>query len=235
MKISQEEKAKTRVNIVEAAAKLVADQGFKDTTLRAIAREAGIADATIYKYFSCKEDILYAYFDIRLEQVMARMQNIEALHSYSFQEQFHTFLEMQFELVEKDREFLKKAYKNIFLTNIAAAAEGMRGTRDKYKNIVNEMIDAAVEVEEFPEPPFKAYVLELLWEYSLGVGNYWLYDTSENYQNTTQVIDKSLGLIVAILSSDVLGKVADLFSFMIREHVLSLLDFNRKGKGFLFD
>jgi AcrR family transcriptional regulator len=44
--------------ILDAAARLFATQGFHQTTTKQIAAEAGVAEGTIYNYFSSKHDLL---------------------------------------------------------------------------------------------------------------------------------------------------------------------------------
>jgi AcrR family transcriptional regulator len=44
--------------IIEAARELFASQGYEDTTIAEIAREAGVAVGTVYLYFANKHDIL---------------------------------------------------------------------------------------------------------------------------------------------------------------------------------
>ena len=52
-----------RDQILDAAAKLFAQNGFHSTTIRDIAKEAGIADGTIYNYFRNKPALLLGIFD----------------------------------------------------------------------------------------------------------------------------------------------------------------------------
>lgn len=61
---------KTRVSgverrkaIVSAAVRLFSQQGFANTTTREIAANAGVAEGTIYRYFSSKQDILFAFIE----------------------------------------------------------------------------------------------------------------------------------------------------------------------------
>lgn len=49
-----------RVSILEAAAKLFYERGYAQTSIRAIASEAGIKSSSLYFHFQAKEDILYA-------------------------------------------------------------------------------------------------------------------------------------------------------------------------------
>lgn len=57
------------VRILEAAIKVFAEQGFHQTTISQIARQAGVADGTIYLYFKNKDDILVHFFNERTRQV----------------------------------------------------------------------------------------------------------------------------------------------------------------------
>ncbi|MBL8162873.1 MAG: TetR/AcrR family transcriptional regulator [Anaerolineae bacterium] len=52
-----------RNQILNAAAKVFAANGFHPTTIRDVAREAGVADGTIYNYFDSKTALLFAILD----------------------------------------------------------------------------------------------------------------------------------------------------------------------------
>lgn len=47
-----------RSQILDAAAQVFAQQGFHQTTIRQVAKAAGIADGTIYLYFASKHELL---------------------------------------------------------------------------------------------------------------------------------------------------------------------------------
>ena len=46
--------------ILTAAERVFAGKGFADATVAQVAREAGLSDATIYEYFSSKEELLFS-------------------------------------------------------------------------------------------------------------------------------------------------------------------------------
>ena len=48
--------------IIDAALKVFAAKGFYNTRISEIAREANVADGTIYLYFKNKDDILISLF-----------------------------------------------------------------------------------------------------------------------------------------------------------------------------
>ena len=69
-----------REAILRAATSVFAHNGYFNSKVADIAREAGVADGTVYLYFKSKEDILHSIFDRSVEKALgdARTQ-IEAL------------------------------------------------------------------------------------------------------------------------------------------------------------
>lgn len=57
--------------ILEAALKVIAENGFHGSQVSRIAKEAGVADGTIYLYFKNKEDILISLFQERLGSLVS--------------------------------------------------------------------------------------------------------------------------------------------------------------------
>lgn len=54
--------------IVAAARKLFAENGYDETSMEAIARQAGVGKATLYSHFTCKEDLFTAIVSIEGEE-----------------------------------------------------------------------------------------------------------------------------------------------------------------------
>jgi AcrR family transcriptional regulator len=57
-----------RQQILQAAVKLFARQGYARTTTKEIAREAKLSEGTIYKYFANKQDLLFSFLETRALQ-----------------------------------------------------------------------------------------------------------------------------------------------------------------------
>ena len=60
--------------ILQAAIKIFARQGYYKSTISQIAREAGVADGTIYLYFKNKDDILDHFFSYKTREVFGRFK-----------------------------------------------------------------------------------------------------------------------------------------------------------------
>ena len=59
--------------IIEAATKIFARKGFYQARISEIAKEAGVADGTIYIYFENKDDILISLFEEQMQAVLDNM------------------------------------------------------------------------------------------------------------------------------------------------------------------
>jgi TetR/AcrR family fatty acid metabolism transcriptional regulator len=70
-----------REAILTAAQKVFARNGFHEARISAIAREAGIAEGTIYNYFSSREEIYLSLFDDRwrtfTEKIRSRTSSMD--------------------------------------------------------------------------------------------------------------------------------------------------------------
>ncbi len=72
--IQQQLIAARKNQILDAAAAVFAEKGFHPTTIRAIAKRAGIADGTIYNYFDSKPALLMGIFE---RMRLSVMQDVE--------------------------------------------------------------------------------------------------------------------------------------------------------------
>lgn len=74
--------------IIDAAVIVIAENGYHQAQVSKIAKQAGVADGTIYLYFKNKEDILISLFQEKMEnlskQFVKKQQELKALYrSYS--------------------------------------------------------------------------------------------------------------------------------------------------------
>ena len=60
MGLRERKKAETRRRIAETAHRLFGERGFDGVTVAEVAREAEVAEATLFNYFPTKEDLVYS-------------------------------------------------------------------------------------------------------------------------------------------------------------------------------
>jgi TetR/AcrR family transcriptional regulator, fatty acid metabolism regulator protein len=69
-----------RERILDAAERVFARAGFYNARVAEIAKEAGVADGTIYLYFKSKDDLLISLFESRMQRVLDTLAEAIAPH-----------------------------------------------------------------------------------------------------------------------------------------------------------
>lgn len=81
-----------RARILEAAEKVFAERGFFHARVSEIAREAGVADGTIYLYFKNKDDLLISVFESRMEHLNRELAQVIATAGPRFSDRLGAFM-----------------------------------------------------------------------------------------------------------------------------------------------
>ena len=87
--------------ILEGAMKVFAENGFHKSQVSRIAKEAGVADGTIYLYFKKKEDILTSLFQEKLGELVEKFNNAVS-ESISPKEALRKICEIHFSELENN-------------------------------------------------------------------------------------------------------------------------------------
>ncbi|WP_068674564.1 TetR/AcrR family transcriptional regulator [Oceanobacillus sp. Castelsardo] len=88
--------------IIEAAVKVIAENGFHGSQVSKIAKAAGVADGTIYLYFKNKEDILITMFKEKMGQFIERTVT-QINKKKDANEKLFALIEMHFTQLSEDR------------------------------------------------------------------------------------------------------------------------------------
>jgi AcrR family transcriptional regulator len=113
----QEQLTNVRRNqILDAATKVFADKGFHPTTIKDVARAAGLADGTIYIYFENKPALLLGIMD-RL--TTAALQNVDttSLAAMDLPQFIHAYIQHPLTVFESSNVELFKVVVSEILVN----------------------------------------------------------------------------------------------------------------------
>jgi len=92
-----------RERILAAAERIFARHGFFAAKVSDVAKEAGVADGTIYLYFKNKDDLLISLFENRMQQVNAQLRAaVDRVKTKSAIEQLRTFIKTYLQLVHDE-------------------------------------------------------------------------------------------------------------------------------------
>jgi TetR/AcrR family fatty acid metabolism transcriptional regulator len=87
--------------IIDAAVVVIAENGYHHSQISKIAKQAGVADGTIYLYFKNKEDILVSVFEEKMGQFIREIsQSIELKEDAN--EKLLTLIHMHFKQLSDD-------------------------------------------------------------------------------------------------------------------------------------
>jgi TetR/AcrR family fatty acid metabolism transcriptional regulator len=93
--------AARRDQILDAATKVFAAKGFHPTTIKDIAREAGIADGTIYNYFANKTALMLGILD-RMNESDQRAEDFSQFTAGDFRSFMKAYLRHRFMVLKAD-------------------------------------------------------------------------------------------------------------------------------------
>ncbi|QOY33965.1 TetR/AcrR family transcriptional regulator [Anaerobacillus isosaccharinicus] len=87
--------------IIEAAVKVIAQNGYHHSQVSKIAKEAGVADGTIYLYFKNKEDILVSLFQEKMGKFIQKIED-ELAGESSIEEKLLVLITMHLQQLQDD-------------------------------------------------------------------------------------------------------------------------------------
>lgn len=185
-----------------AALALFQSKGFEQTTTRAIAGKAKVAEGTVFNYFETKEDIALYFLELEVSHAIAAVRADRRLRRAPLEEKLFALLQSQIEFLAPHERFIGAAFVQA-LKPASKLGWGRQAAelRTRYLAFVQELIE-----ESLPRGKHSALSWvgpSAFWIYYLGVLLYWLHDSSPGKQSTLAFIDRSLKLGVAVLRKGV--------------------------------
>lgn len=101
--VIMEKKNKKKEIIINAAIKVFAGKGFFNSKVADVAKEAGVADGTIYLYFKNKDDLLISLFETKMEEILIRFNRI-LQQDIPPPEKLEQFIQLHFQLIQEDQD-----------------------------------------------------------------------------------------------------------------------------------
>jgi len=222
VKISREQKLEHQNRFIQAFIVEVREQGYAAVSLRDVARRVGLSDGVIYKHFASKEKILLAYYAAKMEGLRKEGAALLGKADYSLTEKVQALLEFQIARYEGEKDFLEKTFHATFVAASLMWSE-VAAMRKVYLETVGAFVKAAESKGEIPEVVWAGVVDEMLWCHYMGVMMYWLKDDSENHEDSSQFIDRTVNLFAAVVGGPLLKQAEELVGFLVNRHLMPLL------------
>ena len=124
--------------IVQAAIRVFARNGFYNSKIAEIAKEANVADGTIYLYFNNKYDILITIFEEEIGKIIAKVKQ-EMARIDDPREKLMRFAQIHLSLVEENRDLAE-----VIQVELRQSSKFMKEYRNKkfaeYLNIISQIV-----------------------------------------------------------------------------------------------
>lgn len=137
--------------ILDAALALFARYGFERTSVRMIAREAGVSQGLLYNYFAGKDDLLRAIFARSLADVEASFGSLDAAADPAAR--LERYIRRSFEILRGRHGFWRLFYS---LRMQPAVLAGLREDIATFVEGVNRTLTAQFRALGEPNPEIRA-------------------------------------------------------------------------------
>lgn len=189
---------KTRALIAEAAMRLFQEHGYEATTMRAIAREAGVATGNAYYYFSCKEELIQEYFARSAREHAAACRSLLASQP-RFVPRLRGVLRALIETQAPYRSFAATLYSRAADTAspLSPFSEEAAGARAVAVSLYGEVAAGSrLRVPGY----LREHLPSLLWLYSVGIMLFWSRDASPDGRRTMRLIDATVPIAAQLIT-----------------------------------
>lgn len=144
--MKQQQKPKYK-QIIDAAVIVIAENGYHHAQVSKIAKQAGVADGTIYLYFKNKEDILISLFQEKMGLFVEKIRQEIAGKSTS-KEKLLTLIQKHFSMLAADHHLAIVTQLELRQSNLELRLkinEVLKG----YLMVVDEVLNVGKETGEF--------------------------------------------------------------------------------------
>lgn len=133
--------------IIDAAVIVIAENGYHQAQVSKIAKQAGVADGTIYLYFKNKEDILISVFEDKMAVFINRLQVIVDRNETA-SEKLQKMIESHFKVQTDNKHLGIVTQLELRQSNIEVRAKINAILKD-YLDLIDEILRQGVNAGDF--------------------------------------------------------------------------------------
>ncbi|MET8585386.1 TetR family transcriptional regulator [Streptomyces collinus] len=178
----QTKSEQTRALILETAMRLFQERGYDKTTMRAIAKEAGVSVGNAYYYFAGKEHLIQGFYDriaaehqVAVREILDRETDLEA--------RLAGVLTAWLNIAEPYHEFAVQFFKNAADPDspLSPFSPESEHAREQALSVHRELL-AGSKAKVAPE--LRDVLPELMWLSQMGLVLYWIFDRTEGRERS---------------------------------------------------
>lgn len=133
--------------IIDAAIIVIAENGYHQSQVSKIAKQAGVADGTIYLYFKNKEEILVSVFEEKMEIFADNLKEI-IQQEISSSEKLYKMIENHFMVLSSDHHLATVTQLELRQANLALRLR-INAVLRNYLVLLDTILKEGIEQGEF--------------------------------------------------------------------------------------
>jgi TetR/AcrR family fatty acid metabolism transcriptional regulator len=133
--------------IIDAAVRVIARQGYHNAQVSKIAKEAKVADGTIYLYFENKDDILISLFNEKMGHFIQTCKE-RIQEKSSTEEKLYVLVHAHLSQLAQDQELAKVTQIELRQSNEEISV-GIGAVMKQYFNLIDEVIEEGIATGVF--------------------------------------------------------------------------------------
>ncbi len=185
----------TKQKILEAALKLFRKRGFEKTTMRDVAKAAGVALGAAYYYFPSKDALVLAYYD-ETQDTHSRVAREAMKETSQLDGRLRVVLHTKIDTIERDRKLLSALFRSVGDPSSDLSVFSAKAKKVRDESIA--LFDEALAPEDLP-PALKKTLALALWSLSMGLVLFFIHDESPKHEKTRRLIDRSVELVASMM------------------------------------
>jgi len=184
--------------IINAAIKLFAKKGFYTATIADIAKEAGVADGTIYIYFKNKDDLLISLFEIKMEEILKRFSSLLESEKNA-DEKLRKFIHLYFKMIEEDRNLAE-----VFQVELRQSSKFLKDYHNQnfidFLNLIGDIIHQG-QIDGIFKTDIRIHTMKLIIFGSLDeLARQWIL-ADDHHENLEKTADETSAALIRSIRS----------------------------------
>jgi len=190
---------RTRAQILDTALRLFDEHGWRETTMRSVAAEAGVSLGNAYYYFRSKESLIQAIYAQSHEEHAAACQPILARET-SFTARLAGVMDARLDTLARYHRFAGALFAaaSDSTSPLNPWSEASRTVRASSRELFARVLDGC---DRGIPKNLRAELPELLWTYHMGIVLFWVHDRSPDCAASRRLAARTVeivGRLVAI-------------------------------------
>lgn len=189
---------RTRAAILESALSLFRERGFDATTMREVARRAGVSSGNAYYYFASKDHLVQGFYaESHLDHLSVCDERLDA--TKDFKQRLLAVLTTKLDTSEPYHRFAGQLFKTAGdpKSPLHPFSPESAPVRDDCIALMARVVDGSslkVPADLRAELPY------LLWLHLMGIVLFWIHDDSPGRRRSYRLVERTTEIVARLVS-----------------------------------